>query len=122
MLRELPLEPFLLHVLGCVCMQIDKILLEVAGETLSQMAAAPKQQKQVRAGTGRPSRARLVLPTCRSCRSLGARPSAQPFGSVTLACPPSHHAVQAEQQRVEAAAEETGEMEDLQSRMAAIRS
>ena len=57
MLRELPLEPFLLHVLGCVCMQIDKILLEVAGETLSQMAAAPKQQKQVRAGTWRPKRA-----------------------------------------------------------------
>jgi hypothetical protein len=27
-------------------MQIDKILLEVAGETLSQMAAAPRQQKQ----------------------------------------------------------------------------
>ncbi|KAI3438053.1 hypothetical protein D9Q98_000496 [Chlorella vulgaris] len=26
--------------------QIDKILLEVAGETLSQMAAAPRQQKQ----------------------------------------------------------------------------
>lgn len=30
----------------CCCMQIDKILLEVAGETLSQMAAAPRQQKQ----------------------------------------------------------------------------
>lgn len=26
--------------------QVDKILLEVAGETLSQMAAAPRQQKQ----------------------------------------------------------------------------
>ena len=29
-------------------LQVDKILLEVAGETLSQMAAAPRQQKQVR--------------------------------------------------------------------------
>lgn len=28
--------------------QVDKILLEVAGETLSQMAAAPRQQRQVR--------------------------------------------------------------------------
>lgn len=30
--------------------QVDKILLEVAGETLEQMAAAPRQQKQVRCG------------------------------------------------------------------------
>ena len=58
-----------MHVRGCACMQIDKILLEVAGETLSQMAAAPKQQKQVSHAAWR--------------RRLGDGPGGARFGAST---------------------------------------
>lgn len=33
--------------LSALALQIDKILMEVAGETLSQMAAAPARRQQV---------------------------------------------------------------------------
>ena len=83
---------------GCTCMlvdllvaalrphhprQVDKVLLEVAGETLAQMAAAPKQQKQVGCGSGSPMKSSAlrrplhllcaVLCCCSSERVLAVR-------------------------------------------------
>lgn len=52
----------------CALRQVDKILLEVAGETLAQMAAAPQQQRQARlGGAGRASRLQPAV------RRLGAQ-------------------------------------------------
>ena len=107
-------------------LQVDKILLEVAGETLSQMAAAPRQQKQVRWLCGSKPAAQ------RSCRILGSAGTRigrwQPTGTVLCGQPtlPGSHAhlpprgchclVQAVQQ-----AQPTEEEEDLQARLAAVK-
>ncbi len=102
---------WLLHRCHLPWLQVDKILLEVAGETLSQMAAAPRQQKQVRRLHGS-----ATLSPGLQIRNAVRPPMPGLLCHLTADCGCRHCLVQAVQQ-----AQPTEEEEDLQARLAAVK-